>query len=788
MGNICDRNWFVAFLSAGIFGIAGFGHADDWPQWRGPHRNAFSLEKGLMPSWPEGGPTLAWQFEGLGSGYSSVVVQDGRLFSLGKLNETDVVATAVDVLTHAVLWQRKIGSTSRNPCSTPTIDGANLYALDPDGRLVCLRCESGEVEWQKHLVEDLGGKPMSGRGFGESPLVDGPLLVCTPGGSDAVVVALDKLTGAVHWQSKMAEVGPAGKDGAGFSSIVVTEAAGVRQYVQLVGRGLIGIDVRNGQILWTYNPIANDIANIPTPVVDNEYVFAANGYSAGSVLLKIIAERTPSESESPVKIEEVYTLTASQFQNHHGGIVKVGDYLFGGHGNNNGLPTCLDFRSGSVLWKRRGPGVGSASVMYADGRLYLRYQNGVVALVEADHQGFQVRGTLEIPGAGGDSWAHPVVADGVLYLREQDRLWCYQIGASPGNDDKQEKVDDESASVRLQGAVERGHGTIEVFDPANWRSGGTAARAGRDTFYRSAISQVDVETNSKVLLIGLTNSHLKTDGTLTASLLELLQASPNRLFLSLAGTRFSDAGVAQLQDDLKHKVVGLNLELCHFVTDSAMDAVSQIDSLHVLSLAGTQISSVGVQQLIGLDRLALLDLEACDGIVDATCAAIGQLAGLHQLILKKSGFEKFRITDAGLRELTRLQQLEVLSLYGNEVTNEGMAMLGDFRSLKEVDLSLMPISDEGLEYLVQRTGLTRLSLVYSEGFSGPLITDRGVSSLVRIRGLRELDLTGARITDEGLESMASLEALQVLRLMRTPVSAQAVDRFRKLRPDCQTVQ
>ncbi len=457
-------NRFVLSYVCVLFGIAGYVKSDDWPQWRGPRRDAVSQEKGLLSAWPEGGPALAWRFEGLGTGYSSVVVQDGRLFSLGKLNDMDVVVTAIDVVTHQILWQRKIGSTSRNPCSTPTIDDGLLYSLDPDGRIVCLRCVDGEIVWQQHLVEDFGGKPMSGRGFGESPLVDGQSLVCTPGGSDAVVVSLDKLTGHLHWQAKLAEVGPAGKDGAGFSSIVVTEAAGVRQYVQFVGRGLIGIDTRHGQVLWTHNELANDIANIPTPIVDHEYVFAANGYSAGSVLLKLSPNTILSDKDSSVKVEEVYALTASQFQNHHGGVVKVGDYLFGGHGNNNGLPTCLDFRSGRLLWKRRGPGVGSAAVIYADGRLYFRYQNGVVALLEADDKGFQVRGTLEIPGAGSDSWAHPVIANGALYLREQDHLWAYQVSSLKSETVKRKVLDVDGGPTQLQNAIERDGGTVEALD------------------------------------------------------------------------------------------------------------------------------------------------------------------------------------------------------------------------------------------------------------------------------------------------------------------------------------
>src|SRR5262249_21576720 len=158
----------------------------------------------------------------------------------------------------------------------------------------------------------------------------------------------------------------AGKEGAGFSSVVVSEAAGIRQYVQLMGRGLVGVDARDGRFLWGYNAIANDTANIPTAVVREDLVFAANGYNAGSVLLRLRPARRQGEAPPGVQAEVVYTLGGSKFQNHHGGVVLLGDHVYGGHGSNNGLPTCVELRTGHIVWKGRGPGVGSAAVVYAD--------------------------------------------------------------------------------------------------------------------------------------------------------------------------------------------------------------------------------------------------------------------------------------------------------------------------------------------------------------------------------------------------------------------------------------
>ena len=371
--------------------------ADDWPQWRGPRRDAVSKETGLLQAWPPGGPQVVWTATGLGGGYSSLVVGHGQLYTLGR-HDPDIVVIALDAATGKSLWTRKIGESSRDPNATPTLDGDRLYAIDPAGELFCLKAATGEVLWTKSFVKDFSSRMMSGRGCGESPLIDGDHLICTPGNAEAALVALHKLTGEVIWKAKVPDLGPAGKEGAGFSSVVVTEAAGVRQYVQLIGRGLVGIAASDGRFLWGYNPIANDFANIPTPIVHREFVFAANGYTAGSVLLKLVPDLGSNGERPGVKTEVVYALSGSQFQNHHGGILRVGDFIYAGHGNNNGLPTCLELETGRIVWKRRGPGVGSAAIVYADGQLIFRYQNGVVALIEASEKGYQLNGTFEIPG------------------------------------------------------------------------------------------------------------------------------------------------------------------------------------------------------------------------------------------------------------------------------------------------------------------------------------------------------------------------------------------------------
>ena len=237
--------WLAGFLFA-MLAQGTAGRAEDWPQWRGPRRDAVAHEPGLLTTWPDGGPPLAWKLEGLGTGYSSVVVQSGRVFTLGA-KAGQVVVSACQAGTGELLWQTPLGATSRNPCSTPTADGARLFALGPDGQLACLDTATGEIRWRRDLMSDFGGRLMSGRGYGESPLVDGDRLICTPGGPDAELVALDKFSGAVVWQTRFPAVGPAGRDGAAFASCVPSLGGGVRQFVQLHGRGLVGVAADDGR-------------------------------------------------------------------------------------------------------------------------------------------------------------------------------------------------------------------------------------------------------------------------------------------------------------------------------------------------------------------------------------------------------------------------------------------------------------------------------------------------------------------------------------------------------------
>lgn len=398
-----------------------------WEQWRGPNRQNHSTDTGLIQDWNEHSPKLVWTASGLGKGYASVSIKDNRLFTTGNLPGGQAVI-AINTDDGKILWKTNL--IDSNPkhgypgarC-TPSIDGDRLYAVSTNGAISCLSVADGEVIWTKTFDEEWDGKMMSGWGFSESPLVDGDLVLCTPGGKDAMMVALNKTTGEEVWKTSVKDLGEKGKDGAGYSSIVISNAGGVKQYVQLTGRGLIGVRASDGKLLWNYNPVANKVANIPTPIVSGDYVFCSTGYGTGSALVKL------SKEGEGIKAEEVYFLNAKTLQNHHGGMILHDGHIYCGHGHGKGFPICINLKSGKVVWggKIRGEGSGSAAVSFADGNLIFRYESGDLALIEATPKDYILKGSFKADQVLGKAWAQPVICGGKLYLREQNVLMCYDL-------------------------------------------------------------------------------------------------------------------------------------------------------------------------------------------------------------------------------------------------------------------------------------------------------------------------------------------------------------------------
>jgi len=412
--------------------------AGDWPGWKGPNRDSICTEKGLLQEWPEEGPKLLWKCKGLGGGYSTIAIAKGKFFTTGdhkltKDGKRSGYVMAFDLNTQKRLWISEIGLKGQNgSCCTPTVDGKLLYVISGDGNLVCLETETGKEVWRKSMTGDFDGKVMEQWKYSESPLIDGEKVVCTPGGKEAAMVALNKKNGKLIWKCAQPDIArPENKPGAGYGSIVVAEAGGLKHYIAVTGVGAMGVAADTGKCLWSHNRIANYTANAPTPVVRGNYVFLIAGYETGANLLKL------TRAGDVIKAEEVYYLGRSKmgqegFINCHGGVVLVGDYIYGAHGDHGppGNPTCVEFLTGKIMWKEDPPTKkGSASVLYADNRIIWRCDDGHVFLVEPNPQEFRIKGKFKAAVNVGNAWAHPVICDGRLYLRSQDNLMCYDVRA-----------------------------------------------------------------------------------------------------------------------------------------------------------------------------------------------------------------------------------------------------------------------------------------------------------------------------------------------------------------------
>lgn len=399
--------------------------AIDWPTFRGSKRTGVSTETGLLHEWPKDGPKLVWKAQGVGRGYSSLAILNGRIYTLGDgiaPDDKEEYLLAFDQKTGDPIWKTKTGSPWNSGApewqgsrSTPSTDGESVYVITPTGTLVACTAANGQEMWRKELPQEFGGKKGDGWGYSESPLLDGDVLVCTPGGDTATMVALNKKSGELIWKAPQP-----GNRGASHASVVITEIGGTKVYVQLTASGAIGVRAKDGEVLWSY-PIDQTTAVAPTPVIKGDLVFIAAGYKRGGALI-----RQKPAGEGKVEIEEVYPMKTT-LSNKHGGVVLVGDYIYA-DSDDAGVPYCAELLTGEIKWKGRPSGHGSASLTAADGCLYIHFADGTMVLAKADPSAYAEVGSFHVPGTGSrPSWAHPVVSGGKLYLREANEILCYDV-------------------------------------------------------------------------------------------------------------------------------------------------------------------------------------------------------------------------------------------------------------------------------------------------------------------------------------------------------------------------
>ena len=395
--------------------LCNLSKAEDWPSWRGADRTGISKESGLLQEWPAEGPPKIWSSSETGMGYSGFSVVKGGLYAMGAFGKEEQLL-AFNASTGKKVWSLSVGDLLTNgwgdgPRMTPTVADGKVYALGGQGNLVCADARSGKKIWSVSLVSDLGGK-VPGWGYTESVLVDEGRVICTPGGSQGALAALDADSGKLLWQSSEFT------DDAQYSSPIVIENRGKRQYVQLVMKNLVGIDAKSGDLAWK-STWTGRTAVIPTPIHDDGKVFITSGYGVGCKLVSLDSSGS----------QDVYD---NKFmKNHHGGVIKLGDHLFG-YSDQVGW-VCMDFASGELLWNEK-KALGKGAIAYADNRFYCQGESdGRIFLIEANTEGWLPRGQFTLNPQSkkrnpkGKVWTHPVISNGMMYLRDQELLSCYDL-------------------------------------------------------------------------------------------------------------------------------------------------------------------------------------------------------------------------------------------------------------------------------------------------------------------------------------------------------------------------
>ncbi len=407
------------------------------PPGRGPDRSGVSKEVGLLKQWPKEGPKLVWQSNKAGRGYAGLAVVGGIVYTMGARDNVEY-ALALDDKGNEV-WSSKIGpvhdwdgnSWSYGPNATPTVDGVRVYALGSKGFLICVNKNDGKPIWQLNLPKDLGAKVNDvgggiegfGWGFCWSPFVDGDKLVIVPGGEQGLFAALDKNTGKVLWRSKGVT------DMTTYSSPIAATIGGVKQYIYLTQQKLVGVSAKDGALLWEWKrdePYPDMV--IPTPIVKGNRVYISVGWGGGSDCFEIVPDGK--------KFKATSLYSEKVIANRQGGVVLVGDYLYGFHDTRNWL--CQDFNTGKLAWPNKAYRLKAGGVIAADGRLYVITEApigdpGTVAMLEASPKKYTVISQFKLPEASklrkpnGNVWTHPVLSDGKLYLRDQELVFGYQV-------------------------------------------------------------------------------------------------------------------------------------------------------------------------------------------------------------------------------------------------------------------------------------------------------------------------------------------------------------------------
>jgi len=407
------RPRLASLIPSAMF-LASAATGAEWPQFHGPRRDNVSTETGLLKQWPEGGPELLWTAQGIGHGFSTVAIAGGLIYTTGSMGP-DTVITALD-LHGKPQWTAKNGPADKHDRpgarSTPTVDGDRLYHEGSLGDLACLDARTGKLIWQVNILKEFEGRTPKW-GLAESPLVDGGRVLCVAGGPKAGMVALDKATGKTLWVCKETRERP------GYASPIAIEFGGIRQYVTMMEKSVVGVRADDGKLLWQQPHVAFADETVSTPLFQAPFVIVSTLGPGGTQCIELKA------GGGGISAKQAWQTNV--LANHHGGVVLVEGYIYGS--NVGSKWECLDLKTGRMV--HAADGVGKGSLTVADGMLYTYSEkDGTVGLVKATPERHEVVSRFRIPEGGqGPCWAHPVVCGGRLYLRHSDFLYCYDIQA-----------------------------------------------------------------------------------------------------------------------------------------------------------------------------------------------------------------------------------------------------------------------------------------------------------------------------------------------------------------------
>jgi outer membrane protein assembly factor BamB len=391
----------------------------DWPQWRGPRRDGVAQSGELSWQWPADGPPKAWQ-KPSGRGFSSLAIARGRLYTMAE--ELTAGADQVPAQETVICWDAASGRElwcfrypnrfderfGSGPRATPMVDGAFVYTLGPTGILHCLDAETGAKVW-RHDLSDEFQAPSLQYGVACSPLVEGGLVIVTPGGPNGhAVIAFDKRTGAVVWTAL--------DDSPGYSSPITATLAGVRQILCFTNVALVSLAPEDGRVYWRYPWLTEHGFNIATPLVIGDYVFISSAYGKGCALLEIAAGADGG-------LQPTLVYEHNRMRNYFASSVRWGDYIYGLDMTDL---VCLEIRTGRVVWREKGQrSFKKGSLLAADGHLIIQGESGQVFLVEATPAGYREKAAFTM--STNKCWTVPALADGRLYVRDEGQISCFDL-------------------------------------------------------------------------------------------------------------------------------------------------------------------------------------------------------------------------------------------------------------------------------------------------------------------------------------------------------------------------